>query len=116
MAIKTGYYWVNYPEIQWQIAHWNGTYWHITGSMVNIEKVKEVGEYLGSAGRAKPLNVIQANEVLPLVRSSTSITPISCEIDENSKKFIEMVEFTNKQFERYATDVLRIPKEMFGSK
>ena len=59
---------------------------------------------------------VKNNYTLPIIRSSTPITPISCEIDKNTKKFIEMVEFTNKQFERYATDVLRMPKEMLGSK
>ncbi len=51
---KIGFYWVNYPEVQWQIAHWNGEFWHTCGSMVNIPNVKEIGEYLGKAGRVKP--------------------------------------------------------------
>jgi hypothetical protein len=49
---KTGFYWVRYPEVQWQIAHWNGEFWHTCGSMVNIQKVKEIGEYVGKADRA----------------------------------------------------------------
>ena len=59
---------------------------------------------------------VKNNVVLPDVSSSTLINPISCTLDENTKKYIEMVEFTNKQFEKYATDILRVPKEMFGSK
>ena len=50
------------------------------------------------------------------VSSSTVIEPINCELSENMKAQIEMLEWTNNAFDKYATKVLMIPKEMFGSK
>ena len=50
------------------------------------------------------------------VSSSTVIEPINCELSENMKAQIEMLERINNAFDKYATKVLMIPKEMFGSK
>lgn len=50
------------------------------------------------------------------VSSSTVIEPINYELSENIKANIEMLEWTKNEFDKYATKVLMIPKEMFGSK
>lgn len=50
------------------------------------------------------------------VSSSTVIEPISCEFGEDMKAHIEMMEWINNNFHKYATKMLMIPKERFGSK
>jgi hypothetical protein len=50
------------------------------------------------------------------VSSSTVIEPINCELSESMKAHIEMLEWTKNAFDKYATKVLMMPKEMFGSK
>ena len=50
------------------------------------------------------------------VSSSTVIEPISCELSESMKAHIEMMEWANENFHKYATKALMIPKEYFGSK
>ena len=50
------------------------------------------------------------------VSSSTVIEPISCELSESMKAHIEMLEWTKNAFDKYATKVLMIPREMFDSK
>lgn len=51
-----------------------------------------------------------------IVSSSTVIEPISCELSESMKAHIEMMEWVNENFHKYATKMLMIPKEYFGSK
>ena len=50
------------------------------------------------------------------VSSSTEIEPIGCELSESMKAHIEMMEWANENFHKYATKMLMIPKEYFGSK
>lgn len=53
---------------------------------------------------------------IPDVSSSTVIEPISCELGEHIKEYIEMMEWVNNNFHKYVTKTLMIPKERFGSK
>lgn len=53
---------------------------------------------------------------IPDVSSSTVIEPISCELGEGMKAHIEMMEWINNNFHKYATKMLMIPKERLGSK
>ena len=50
------------------------------------------------------------------VSSSTVIEPINCELSESMKAHIEMMEWVNENFHKYATKMLMIPKDMFGRK
>lgn len=51
---------------------------------------------------------------IPVISSSTVIEPISCELSDNTKAHIEMMECVNDHFHKYVTKALMIPKEMFG--
>jgi hypothetical protein len=46
------------------------------------------------------------------VSSSTVIEPISCELSEDMKSHIEMIECVNDNFNKYITKALMIPKEI----
>lgn len=48
--------------------------------------------------------------------TNMAIEPISCGLNENMKAHIEMIEWTNNNFQKYATRVLMIPKIIFGRK
>ena len=50
------------------------------------------------------------------VSSSTVIEPSNCELSDDMKAHIEMMEYVNENSHKYATKVLMIPKEYFGSK
>lgn len=46
--------------------------------------------------------------------STTVIEPIRCELSDNMKAYIEMIEWVNDNFHKYAIKSLMIPKQMFG--
>ena len=52
--------------------------------------------------------------VIPVVSSSTVIEPISCELSDNMKSYMENMKWVNDNFHKHVTKVLMIPKEMFG--
>lgn len=49
------------------------------------------------------------------VSSSTVVEPISCELSDNMKAHIEMMEWCEKLFDETRMGLM-IPKEMFGRK
>jgi hypothetical protein len=50
------------------------------------------------------------------VSSSTVIDPISCELSESMKKYIDVMKWVNENYHEHITRALMIPKEYFGSK
>ena len=50
------------------------------------------------------------------IGSSTEIEPISLELDENTEAYLKKIDMAREEFDKYATEALRIPKELFGKK